>query len=477
MSFRINTNSTAMGVLRNLGNTNNDFTRSVGRLSTGMRIVSAADDPAGLIMSENFRTQINGITQAVRNNQDALNYTKTAEGALDELSRLLREGRALAVQSANSAVQDASQLQANQTQWNLIVQSINRIAGETSFGKKKLLDGSSGVAGSVVNSTVLKSMSMSGTFDGESMSVNGGMNVAITTAATKATTTGNRNTTGYANVNTYLGGAVGNNGQFSINGYQFQVKSTDTWGDVVAKINSASATTGVIAEGVHDGTNGNIKLTSAKWGSVGTFTLTDTGVLLGTPGTTTANGINAVANVTYNGNTVQFQGGRTGYDGNTLSDSDGNVIRLNEGIATGTYNNSAYVTVGSAQFQTGANAGQRATLSIGNFSSSTLGVDNLDLTTVGGSNAALAAMDAAVEELAKRRGDIGAFMRNILESNVRSLGVAKENLTASESLVRDIDMAEEMTAYTKLQILQQSGLSVLAQANMAPQAVLSLLQG
>ena len=131
MSFRINSNISAMGALRNLNMNSTMFNKSINRLSTGMRINSAADDPAGLIVSENFRAQISGVSQAIRNNQDAMNYAKTAEGALDEIARLLREGRELAVQSGNTALLDANQIQANQNQWNLMVQSVNRIATDS----------------------------------------------------------------------------------------------------------------------------------------------------------------------------------------------------------------------------------------------------------------------------------------------------------------------------------------------------------
>jgi flagellin len=100
----------------------------------------------------------------------------------------------------------------------------------------------------------------------------------------------------------------------------------------------------------------------------------------------------------------------------------------------------------------------------------------MDLTSAAGAAAAMAAIDTAIETVTRARGDIGSFQRNVLESNVRSLGVAKENLAATESTIRDTDVAEEMTNYTKLQILQQAGMSMLAQANAAPQSVLSLLR-
>ncbi len=476
MSFRINTNVTAMNALRNLGTTGQMFNKSVNRLSTGMRITSAADDPAGLIFSENFRAQISGVEQAIRNNQDALNYAKTAEGALDELARLLRDGRSLAVASANSAILDSSQLQANQTQWNQIVTSVNRIATETQFGKKRLLDGSSGVIAAVVKPATLKAVSLSGTWGGTSITA-GNVDVNVTTAATKATTTGTRTVT-VGSLAAYLTTAVGAAaGTFSINGTSIQANSSDTWGDVIAKINAVSSTTGVVADGFYNGTAGAVRLTSNKSGTVGNFTLADQGVLLSGPGTATATGVNAVADVTIGGVTVTMTGGLAGNDGSTLTDADGNVITLQDNVATGNVTGAAVVQVGLAQFQTGGNANQRTTLNIGSFTATSLSLNNIDMTSSAGATTAIQAIDAAIAELSKKRGDIGSFSRNVLESNVRSLGIARENLSATESSVRDADIAEEMTNYTKLQILQQSGLAVLAQANAGPQGVLSLLRG
>ena len=476
MSFRINTNATAMTALRNLGQTGQAFGQTVNRLSTGLRIVSAADDPAGLISSENFRAQIGGITQAIRNNEDAINYAKTAEGALDEVSRLLREGRSLAVASANSAVLSADQLQANQTQWNLIVNSINRIANETQFGTRKLLNGSAGVTAAVVNSTAINSISLSGTFNGAPVVASGAVGINVTTAATKATFTGTANTAA-ASQAAYLAATTGENGTFYVNGIGIDYRATDTWQEVITKINLQSANTGVTADSVFGGGVGNIRLTATKYGTTGNFTLSDPGLILGAAGTQSATGINSAATVTIGGVNVNFTGGAMGNDGLTLTDTDGNIVRLQEGVGTGAVTNPAFVNVGSAQFQTGGNANQRATLSLGNFTAASLLITGLDMTNSTGATASISAIDGAINSLSRKRGEIGSFMRNVLESNVRSLSVAKENLSSTESMIRDADMAEEMTVYTRLQILQQSGLSVLAQANSAPQAVLSLLRG
>ncbi|MBX3112485.1 MAG: hypothetical protein KF857_10790 [Fimbriimonadaceae bacterium] len=477
MSFRINTNVTAINALRNLGMTGQSFAKSVNRLSTGLKINSAADDPSGLIFSENFRAQISGVDAAIRNNQDAINYTKTAEGALDEISNLLRDARSLAVQSANTAVLSSDQLQANQTQMNLIAESINRIASQTQFGTKKLLDGSSGVNGSVIDAAALKSITLSGTFDGTSLTTTGTIGVNVTTAATKGSVSGTR-TVAAASEAAYLGTAVGAAaaGNFSINGFQFTVAATDTWGQVIDKVNAASGSTGVVAQSNYSAGNGSIVLNSTTYGKKGDFTLADSGVLLSAAGSSASAAVDAVADVTIGGQTVTFNGGKAGNDGLTVTDTEGNRIVLTE-TASGNYASAGFVNVGSAQFQTGGNANQTSVLSIGNFSASTLGFNNLDLTSQTGATAAIMAIDAAISNLSDKRGEIGSFQRNILESNVRSLGIAKENLSATESAVRDTDIAEEMTNYTKLQILQQSGLAVLAQANQAPQSVLSLLRG
>ncbi|MBL8039721.1 MAG: flagellin, partial [Chthonomonas sp.] len=162
MSLRINTNIQAMGALRNLGNTIDMIGSQIQRLSTGLRINSAADDPASLIISESMRSQLKGLDTAIRNSQDAVNMAKTAESALDEVQRLLKDVRGIAVHSANVAVVDSNQLQANQSQIRSIIQSIDRIATSTQWGAKKLLDGTAGVTTAVTNANLVSSLYVGG---------------------------------------------------------------------------------------------------------------------------------------------------------------------------------------------------------------------------------------------------------------------------------------------------------------------------
>ncbi|MCO5296107.1 MAG: hypothetical protein M9921_04555 [Fimbriimonadaceae bacterium] len=456
-----------------------DLERSINRLSTGLRINSAADDPAGLIASESFRSQIVGIDQAVRNSQDAINYAKTAEGALDEVNRLLRDARALAVGAANTGTLSDAQVQANQSQLNSIVESISRIATSTQFGTKHLLDGSAGVVASVTSGTNVSGLSFTGSFNSAAITTNSIVTMQVTTAATQAIVTGTRT---FAAATTTVGA-----GSFTINGQTFTTSATDTIADVVARINNSSSTTGVTATWT---AGAGVGLQAKDFGSNKRVDLSDANaVLLSAAGTLASVGTDAVASVVIDQNgttagglaTVTFDAGK----GLNLRDSTGNSLTLTvAGNATSAATAIGQLNVGSAQFQIGANAGQTSNLSLGNFAATELGqnavsgknLSNLDLTTAQGATDALSVIDKAINDVTVSRGAVGSFQRNTLETNIRSLGLTKESLAASDSIIRDADIAAEMTQYTKLQILQQAGISVLAQANSAPQAVLALLR-
>lgn len=216
------------------------MTETIGRLSSGMRINTASDDPAGLIISEGMRSQLRGLGQAIRNSQDAVNMSKTAEAAMDEVQRLLRDIRALSVHSANTAVVDAATLQANQTQIRSTLQSINRIAQQTQFGQKRLLDGSAGVMANVTAIADVSSIYMGGTFGSQSV-MSGAITMARVTQSTRASVAlGNT----FADANA----VVTTTGSFVINGYSFTSNGTESVQSLVNKINSMASTTGVSAQ-------------------------------------------------------------------------------------------------------------------------------------------------------------------------------------------------------------------------------------
>lgn len=484
MSLRINTNIPALTALRNLQTNATGYQQSISRLSSGMRINTAADDPAGLIISEGMRAQIAGINQAMRNSQDAINMSKTAEGALNEVQRLLNDMRALAVNSANTAVVDSNTLQANQSQIRSSIASINRIAEQTQFGTKKLLDGTAGVLANVTSSANVNSIYMGGTFAGESIA-SGPMTVTRVAAATRAQVTLDRT---FATANS----VVGANGSFVVNGYSFSTSSSDTLQSIVNKINAASNTTGVSADIVAAGPNVSIQLSQTTYGSQHKIDFFDaTGLLNSTP-SAQSTGADAVYSVqaTTNGNppvrTALFTGGRgPNESGLKLTDTYGNSFTLTEnGNTVGAATQIGMITEGQVRFQIGAFSDQSVSFGLPTVYANRLGVNSvpgdsietLDVTTQTGAQNAMKIIDDAITQLARMRGELGSFQKNFLESTSRSLDIAKENLTATESSIRDADMAEEITSYTRMQILQQSGMSVLAQANQLPQQVLQLLR-
>ncbi|MFN8140593.1 MAG: flagellin [Fimbriimonadales bacterium] len=481
MSLRINNNLSALNALRNLNLNDDKLARAISRLSTGLKINTGADDPAGLTISENFRAQISGIERAVQNSQDAINMVKTAEGALAEVQTLLLSMRGLAVHSANTGVVDQNVLSANQAQIRSVIQSINRIAEHTAFGTKKLLDGTAGVQASVTDSSLASSIFMGGTFNGNPI-LTGPVTVTLTTPAERALLD---LTTGYADAN-----AIVPAGSFTINGASFATDGTETLTQVVSKINQMSNTTGVTATIAGSGPV-NVQLVQNSYGSKFDIQLFDTSGLLNGSSYASDAGVDAIADVSVTTSegveTVQFTGGQgLGDSGLRLSDSFGNAITLTENANqnfTGP-GQVGVVTAGSVQIQFGPSSNQMVQLAVPSMFADSLGtgvvpsesIATLDITTQQGANDAIKIIDAAVAQLARTRGDLGSFQKDFLESNVRSLGIARENLVATESSIRDADMAEEMTQYTKYQILQQSGMAVLAQANQLPQSVLRLLQ-
>ncbi len=484
MSFRINTNISSLNALRNLQTTENRMQTVTTRLSTGLRINSASEDPAGMVISEGMRSQINGIQQAVRNAQDAVNMMKTAEGALDEVQGILRNLKALAVHSANTGVVDANQLRANQQTYRNAIESINKIAEHTQWGTKKLLNGAAGTSIGITRQDLVQSLYLGNTIGGKIMA-DGNVTMAQTQAAAQ-TTTG-------ALANTFAAPTSSvNPGTVVINGVTITVNAGETLSGLVSKINERSGDSGVTANLTGSGPY-SVSLTSTKFGSQFGIQYAESANILNNNQTATgAGGQDAIYQVTTNiqgGGTATetFTGGQgPNVDGLTLTSQGGGRLTIS---ATGNSNPAAaivgVVKVGTMRFQLGANSEQSSAFAMPSIASDKLGTSiftaeslaTVDLTNQEGATKAIDIVDAAINELSMLRGDMGSFQANFLESTMRSLAVAEENLTASESAIRDADMAKEMTEFTKIQILRQSGMSILAQANQSQQSVLSLLQG
>jgi flagellin len=396
MGLRINQNIAAQNAYRNLSITDGQMSKSLEKLSSGYRINRAADDAAGLSISEGLRSQVGGLKVAVRNAQDGISVAQTAEGALNEVTSILQRMRDLSVQSANGGSNDNEAKAAAQKEFGQLNEELDRIGTTTSFGKSKLLDGSFGKAQEVAGTKQDPSTNAlpTGNLTFEITDIAG------TTLSTPITVT----TTGPG-----AGGSAKDVADSINTALKTALKAGGYKGDEIA----ASA---VVAD---DGSGYTFKLDGPK-----AFTLTDSGGGLATIGVTAA--------------------------------------------ASATKANA-----NTGQFQVGANSGETLNISINAISANALGTSALDLTA--DPDAAIDALDTAIQTVSDQRATLGAY-QNRFEHTINNLNVSVENLSASESRIRDTDMAQEMVSFTRNQILTQAGTSMLSQANQASQNVLSLLR-
>jgi flagellin len=322
--------------------------------------------------------------------------------------------------------------------------------------------------------------------------------VTVNSVATRAQVSG-ANLATYASVNASLstvnGRTTGAGGTIVINGQSISLSGTDTVQTLINRINNVAGTTGVSAAFTFANASGAIILTQQNYGRNFGINLSESSALVTGSSSTLVYGSNAtvtvVASALVNGSVTSvvttFVGGRASTDsGLRVTDTYGNSILLTEaGNSTATSELTvSTITAGSLQFQVGGNAGQTVNASLGNIRSTNLGativsgknLSLVDVTTSTGANDAIKILDEAIAQVSALRSNLGAFQKSTLESTVRYLGVGVENLSASESQIRDTNVASEVVALTKNQIIQSAATSVLAQANSAPQQVLSLLR-
>jgi flagellin len=245
---------------------------------------------------------------------------------------------------------------------------------------------------------------------------------------------------------------------------------------VIDAINAISSQTGVTAS--WDNATKTVDLDQVSYGSDKGIIYVESAEILNGGNTGVEWGVDAVATVTWGDSTTSTMNQGTGL---VLKDSAGNTITLTTaGNQVTTHQDAIYVTQGSVSFQIGVNVGETASISISACGTAQLGVTgtlaSIDISTVAGANSALTIIDEAIEQVGELRGKLGAFQANELEPQIRNIAVARENLAASESAIRDTDFGREMAEFTTAQILVQSATAFLAQANMLPQAVLQLIR-
>ena len=490
---RINTNVSSLLAQRSLGQTNKALNTSLERLSTGLRINRGADDPAGLIASENLRSQKVSITSAIDNAERAEQVVNIAEGGLQEVNNLLLEVQGLIGASANEAGISEAEKEANQLEIDSIVQTIDRIASTTSFQGTKLLNGNydfQTTGGNADDVSEVKVNAAKLQFDGERE-----IDVQVSAAAEKGAATLN------------LTGGVVNAGEgesfsFDVAGTQgsrqFTFGSGATVEDIADAINTFSDVTGVTASA---GT-GSVSILSSGFGDdeFVAIDVTNAGTQGGSIVTASAGGASttaldaATSTIRDEGLDVQatingIQARTDGLNASISTDFLDVEVNLTEagGTATGAVN-AGTITGGGANFNLGPNVdiGNQVSIGIGNIAARNLGSASTGFLSSLSSGAennvvdgnlgdAQKVVNEAITQVAGLRGRLGAFQKNTVGSTIRSLGVALENTSAAESSIRDTDFAAETAALTRNQVLQQAATSTLSLANSSPQSVLGLL--
>ena len=486
---RINTNVSSLIAQRTLGSQNLGLNKSLQRLSTGLRINRGADDPAGLIASENLRSEKAAINSAITNAERAEQVVNVAEGGLQEVSNLLVELQSLVSSTANEAGVSDEEKAANQLQIDSILQTIDRIANSTSFQGEKLLNGNfdydtsfqtSALTDITVNAAKLSD-------DGSALDVT----VEVLQSAATADvflSTGSTFTNGdNGSITVEVTGTRGTQ--------QFTFASGTAQSDIIAAVNSFAEQTGVSASQVSTG--GNIELSSTDYGSdsfVRVKTLSNDGTaivsdeLADTPTNNAVTGSGRDATVLINGTSATTDGLTARVSNEGLDISITLTADMNTGANAGSGSTTISITGGGADFNLAQDVSLASKVSLGietvttgNLGSGSNGFLS-DLKSGGAANVtngdlskAQRVIDDSIKQVSSLRGRLGAFQKNVVGATISSLGVALENTAAAESQIRDTDFAAETAALTRGQILQQAAIQSLSLANSGPQAVLSLL--
>ncbi|WP_370327626.1 flagellin [Euzebya sp.] len=392
--MRINQNIMALNSRNNLSNTEARQAKSLEKLSSGFRINRAADDAAGLAISEGLRSQVGGLKMAIRNTQDGISVVQTAEGALTETHAILQRMRDLTVQASNSGGLNDDAKGNIQSELSQLKDELTRIADTTTFNGTKLLDG--GYDGKFqVGANV-----------GETISVE--VDTAMSAAGLK------------------------------VDGVDVTAETAGMTGSTTQAATAAQVSIATVGAGATPANN---------------FTLSETfDKLSGT--------------ISYGGksvdlSTVKYEAGSTaGARLTKVQEALDATFGTNKVVAGATADGITFT--GADTHATGASAEEVAAVQV-------------KFTQATGSDDALVKIDAAIKTVSTTRADLGA-VQNRFDHTIRNLAVTAENLTASESRIRDTDMASEMMEFTRNQILSQAGTAMLAQANQVPQGVLSLLR-
>jgi len=511
--MRINNNLMAMNTHRQLGVAGNNGAKSMEKLSSGYRINRAGDDAAGLAISEKMRGQIRGLGQASRNAQDAISLVQTAEGALNETQAILQRMRELAVQSSTDTNVDVDR-DALQNEINQLATEITRISETTEFNTQSLLSGDFKGTFHIganegqnmkleIGDMSAQALKVSGSGEGKATFELEATDEAdfIATANTNAISAGENefNVVELDNIamadgtiaNYGLSNEAGDIVAVSTDGQEYEfLDDAYSVGNLALQTPTASS-----IDFGHDVTSGKVTFTATDDGTNYDLTnITATSATINVEGLATGDYTVADFDSSVHLTDVSFHATNSAADSieQVLLDADNNVVAVKFNDA----DSSTYVTAGDfyaiSDLDLTADVGGTAELDDTVIAS---GVDALftkddfaegdsfsvkadggiDISTQETASAAITTINDALESVSAERSKLGA-VQNRLEHTIKNLDTSAENLQASESRIRDVDMAKEMMEQTKQQILQQASTAMLAQANTAPQTVLQLLR-
>ena len=530
--MRVNHNIASMTALRHLTNTAEDTAKNLERLSSGLRINSARDSPAELMISENMRARIGSVDQAMRNTETSISMIQTAEGALSEVSSMLINMRQLAVHAANEGANDEQMMRADQNEIENLLATLDRIASSTQFGSKVLFNGSNAAKGVTVGDgfrfvSASEKTQPAPTKEGYPIDIlqvgvrarmSGTKQISIENVEKGLTFVINEGKA-MMSLNTTEGPLSESLNRLLDNHYRspdlFTREDVEKGMQqlISRSMNDKAAENGLEVE-VYINRAGMLTIRHKLFGSEPSFSVT----------------VNQPEVLTQVADEAQFsEGGRdvagfiggeiaigrgqrlTGAPGTAveglaieytkelgsrieeyINPETGELIEVREvlddnstlaGAETDGY---VHIAQNSLIFQVGPNCEQEESFSMGSIRSNELAkgyknesdfrsLADIDVTTQQGAADGICLIDEAINQVSQLRADLGSFQKNSLETNLRNLRVHNENLVSAESTIRDADMAAEMSDFTKNQILLASGTAMTAQANQIPRSVLQLI--
>lgn len=465
-TMKINRNMSAVIASNQLHRTENKLSVTMERLSTGLKLNSAEDSPAGMAISNKMKAQIDALDKASDNSTDAISVMEIADGALNEVTSIIQRMRELSVQAASGiyTYDDKSAIQSEIAQ---LRDEVDRVSSNTEFNTKPLLDGSSdtrvytrkSVSQEMTYSDITR-INISDEVDSKHYKVE------VTEAAKQA----------QSSISGYPAGGITEDGTISINGVSAAIKAGTSEEDYLAQVHDL-----VEQAGANMKVNGNsIDITSKKYGSASQLDISISDELANALGYTTQGDGYTDAQTGTDAKVTAGDGFThpiVTSEGNRVYISDDNGFKMDfmvDASADLTEYDIDVTDIGTMTIQIGANQYQEMDLRIPEVSAQSLYLDEIDVAVAGGADKALGTLDNALSQVNSVRSRIGAF-QNRLEYANASLDETSENMTSAYSTLTDTDMATEMTEYASQNILNQAGISVLSQANDLPQQVLSLL--